>query len=64
MKMFLLSAQKNFYIILSSYVQDYVNKNSSLNFMSSFGFHSNLQNLDGFWKIYCRASFEIIFRQR
>ena len=34
LKMFLLSAQNNFYVILSSYVEGYVKKNSSLSFMS------------------------------
>ena len=36
LKMFLLSTQNNFYIILSSYIEEHVQKNSSLNFMSWF----------------------------
>ena len=39
--MFLLSAQNNFYIILSSYVQRHVHNNSSLNFMSAVGFQAS-----------------------
>ena len=39
--MFLLSVQKNFYIILSLYVEWYVKKNSSLNFMSLVGFQAS-----------------------
>ena len=41
LKMFLLSAQKIFYIILSSYVEGHVQKNSSLNFMSPVGFQAS-----------------------
>ena len=36
--MFLLSAQNDFYVIWSSYVEGYVQKNSSLNLMSLVGF--------------------------
>ena len=43
--MFLLHAQNNFYIILSSYVEGHVKKNSSLNF---FGWFAGPQNLDVF----------------
>ena len=39
--MFLLNAQNNFYIILSSYVEGHVQKNSSLNFMSAVGFQAS-----------------------
>ena len=39
--MFLLSAQNNFCIILSSFVEGYVKKNSSLNFMSLVGFQAS-----------------------
>ena len=46
--MFLLSTQNSFYIILSSYIEEHVQKNSSLNFMSSVGFHTS--NLDVFLK--------------
>ena len=49
--MFQLSAQNNFYIVLSSYVEEQVKKNPSLNFMS-FDWFPGLQNLDVFWKIY------------
>ena len=38
--MFLLSAQSNFYIVLSSYVEGHVEKNSGLNFLSSVGFQA------------------------
>ena len=38
MKMFLLSDKNNFSIILSSYVEEHVQKNSSLNFTSLVGF--------------------------
>ena len=62
--MSLLSAQNNFYFILSSYVEKNVKKNSSLNFMSLVWF-PGLQTLDVFFqKIYCKASFEIIFMQK
>ena len=63
LKMFLLSAQNNFYIILSSYVEGHVQKDSSLNFMSSVGFQASKMWMI-FWKIYCKASLEIIFRQK
>ena len=38
--MFLLSVQNNFFI-MSSYVEEHVKKNSSLNFMSSIGFQAS-----------------------
>ena len=41
MKMFLTGSQNNFYIIVSSYVEGYVQKNSSLSFMSSVGFQAS-----------------------
>ena len=50
--MFLLSAQNNFYIILSSRVC--AKKNSSLNFMSSVGFHV-IKIWVFFWKKFCGA---------
>ena len=59
--MFLLSAQNNFYIILSSCVEGHVQKNSSLNFMSPVGFQAS-EVWMFFYKIYCAASLEIIFR--
>ena len=59
LKMFLLSAQNNLYIKLSSYVKDYVK--SEFHVSSWF---PCLQNLDIIWKTYCRASFEIIFRRK
>ena len=43
MKMFPLSAQTHFFIILSSYVEEHVKKNSSLSFISLVG----LENLKG-----------------
>ena len=58
LKMFL----NNFYIISSSYVEEHVKKDSSLNFV--FGRIPGFQNLDVFLKTYCRASFEILFRQK
>ena len=60
--MFVLSAHNNFYIILGSYVEEHVIKNPSLNFMSLGGFQAF--KIWIFWKIYCGASFEIIFRQK
>ena len=48
--MFLLSAQNNFYIVLSSYVQGHVKKYSGLNFMSSVDFHASKIWMS-FWKI-------------
>ena len=39
--MFLLSAQNNFYIILSSYVEGREQINSSQNFMSLVGFQAS-----------------------
>ena len=63
LKMFLLSAQNNFYIILSSYVEGHVQKYSSLNFMYSVGFQvSKIQML--FQKFFCGTSLEIIFRPK
>ena len=61
--MFLLSAQNDFYIILSSYVEGYVKKNSSLNFMSLVCFQAS-KIWKFFWKIYYEASFQIIFRKK
>ena len=49
--MFLLSNQNNFYIILSSYVEGHVQKNSSLNFMSLVGFQT-CKIWMFFWKIF------------
>ena len=56
MKIFLLSAQNNFYIILSSYAEGYVKNNSSLVFMPSVVFQASRINeecwmlwLDGLW---------------
>ena len=61
--MFLLSAQSNFYIILSSYVEGYVKKNSNLNFMILVS--SQVSKMwKCFWKIYFEASFQIIFRKK
>ena len=59
LNMFLLSAQNNLYIKLSSYVKGYVK--SEFHVSSWF---PCLQNLDIFWKTYCRASLEIIFRRK
>ena len=59
LKMLLLSAQKNFYIILSSCVKGYVKSEFYV-----FTWFPGLQNLYIFYKTYCRASSEIIFRQK
>ena len=61
--MFRLSAQSNFHIILISYVEDYVEKNSSQNFMILVGFQAS-KMWKFFWKIYFEASFQIIFRKK
>ena len=63
MKMFLVSNQSNFYLIMSSYVEGHVEKSISLNFMSLVGFQT-FKIYGFFWKTYCRARFEIIFRQK
>ena len=61
--MFLSSIQNNFYIVLSSYVEGHLQKNSILNFMASVGFQaSKIWML--FWKIYRGINIEIIFRQK
>ena len=60
--MFLLSAQNNFYIILSSYVEGYVKKFKSE--FHVFGWFLGLKNLDVFRKPFCGASLEIIFKQK
>ena len=39
--MFLLSTPNNFYIVFSSYVEEYVKKNSSLDFMSLVGLQTS-----------------------
>ena len=44
--------QNNFYIVLNSYVEGHVKKNSILNFMSSVGFQASKIWMF-FWKIYC-----------
>ena len=61
--MFLLSVQNNFYIILSSCVERYMKKISSLNFMSLVGFQAS-KMWKFFWKIYSEASLQIIFRKK
>ena len=58
--MFLSTAENKFYLIMSSYVEEHVKKNSSLNFMSLVGFQASktcifLENFE---------IFEIIFRQK
>ena len=53
--MFLVSAQNNFYIILSSYVKGYMKSESHV-----FNWFPCLQNLDMFWKTYCRANLGIL----
>ena len=63
LKMFLLSARNNFYVIMSSYLEEHVKKISSLNFMSLLGFQAS-KSCMFFWKNYYRASFEIISRQK
>ena len=61
--MFLLSAQNNFYIMLSSYVEEHVQKNSGLNSMSLVGCQAS-EIWVFLWKTYCGTSLEIIFRQK
>ena len=61
--MFLLSAQNNFYFILSSYVEEYVKKKLKSEFHVFDWFHG-LQILEVFLEIYCGASLETIFRQK
>ena len=63
LKIFLLRTQNNFYIIFSWYVEEYVKKNWSLNFMSLVGFQA-CKFWKFFWKICCGASLEIIFKQK
>ena len=53
--MFLVSAQNNFYIILSSYVKGYLKSEFHV-----FSWFPCLQNLAIFWKTYCRASLETL----
>ena len=61
--MFLLSAQNNFYVILRSYLESYVKKNSSLNFVFLVGFQA-FKILKFICKIYFEASLQIIFRKK
>ena len=51
LKMFLLSAQNNSYIVSSSYVEGHLKQNLSLDFMLNFGWFPALQNLGVFWKL-------------
>ena len=53
--MFLVSAQNNFYIILSSYVKGYLKSEFHV-----FSWFPCLQNLAIFWKTYCRANLETL----
>ena len=53
--MFLVSAQNNFYIILSSYVKGYLKSEFHV-----FSWFPCLQNLAIFWNTYCRASLETL----
>ena len=53
---------KQFLYYIDFICKRHVKKNSSLNFMSSVGFQApKIWML--FWKIYCGANFEVIFRQ-
>ena len=61
--MFLLSAPNNFYIVFSSYVEEYVKKKFKSEF-HVFGWFTDLQIVEAFWKIYYGASLEIISRQK
>ena len=56
--MFQFSAQNNFYIILSLYVEGHMQKSLSLNFMCPVGFQASKIWMF-FWKIYCAASREV-----
>ena len=58
-----LSAQNNFYIILSSYVEGHVQKTSSLNLMSSVDFQA-CKIWMFFGRNFCGAILEIIFSQK
>ena len=58
LKMFLFSAQNNFYITLSSYVEGHMKKSSNLSFMSLVCFQASKVWMF-FWK-----NFEITFRQK
>ena len=60
--MLLLSAQNSFYIILSSYLEGHVQKNSSLNFMSLVGFQASKMWMF-FWKFTCGGTLEIFQTQ-
>ena len=44
---------------MSSYVKGYVKSKFNL-----FSWFPDLQNQDIFWKTYCRARLEIVFRQK
>ena len=55
LKMFLLSAQNNFYIVSSSYVEGHVKKKSSLNFMSLVGFQA-----PKFWMFFWKIFVELV----
>ena len=61
--MFLLSAQNNFYVILRSYLESYVKKDSSLNFVFLVGLQA-FKILKFICKIYFEASLQIIFRKK
>ena len=56
-----IKCPNNFYVILSSYVEEYVKKNWGLNFMYLVGFQVS-KFWKFFWKTYRGASLEIIFR--
>ena len=52
LKMFVLSAQNNFYYCIEFICRKTHEKNSSLNFMSSVGFQASKIWMFSFWKIY------------
>ena len=54
--MFLLSVQNKFYVIMSSYVEEHVKKNSSLKF-HVFGWFPGLQNLHAFLENLLQSKF-------
>ena len=55
--MFLLSAQNNFYIILSSYVEGHEQINSSQNFMSLVGFQAS-----NIWMFFFKFAAELVWK--
>ena len=57
LKMFVLCAYNNFYIILSSYLKEHVQKNSSLNFMPPVGFQAS-----EIWMFFWKFTAELVWK--